>query len=148
MNKFSRRVLALAGAVCLVVSSGCGRSGVPVTGKVTFKGQPVTGGSLIFSPVAASKEQQEPGKPAAGVIKADGTFELATAHGGGAQVGKHRVTFSPPAQEMTEEQRNNPRYVAPPPPFTGLVPKQVEIEVTSGMTDMEIELVKSGPGSR
>jgi hypothetical protein len=147
MNKYFRRAMAVVSVMCLVVLSGCGKSNVQVSGRVTYKGQPVTGGALVFSPVTAGKDQ-EPGKPVAGVINGDGSFALATSKGTGAQAGKHRVTFTPPAQNLTEEQRTNPNYVAPMPPYMGLVPQQVEVEVTTGMEDMEIELVDKVPAGR
>lgn len=45
---------------------------VPVSGKVTAKGQPVTSGLVILVPVANSKSVQQ----ATGEIKPDGTFAL------------------------------------------------------------------------
>jgi hypothetical protein len=143
MNKY----LAFTGVMCLAVLSGCGNSNVPVIGKVTYKGKPVTGGSLVFSPVAV-KNELEPGKPAAAVIQEDGTFALATAKSAGAQAGKHRVTFSPPAQELSEAQRSDRSYTAPLPPYMGLTPQQVEVEVKSGMEEIEIVLVENGSGNR
>lgn len=82
---------ALAACPCL----GCGSAGggaasnlVPVKGKVTYKGQPVTKGSIKFEPDGFGRE-------AHGQIKSDGTYVLSTfKEGDGVIAGHHRVTVS------------------------------------------------------
>jgi hypothetical protein len=74
---------------------GCGPAGsgklpdvIPVKGKVTYKGQPVTKGSITFEPDGF-------GRDAHGQIKADGTFVLTTLkEGDGAVAGHHRVAVT------------------------------------------------------
>ena len=74
---------------------GCGTAGggapaalIPVKGKVTYKGQPVTQGRIRFEPDGY-------GRPATGQIKPDGTFELTTQKpGDGVVAGHHRVTVA------------------------------------------------------
>jgi hypothetical protein len=57
---------------------------VPVTGKVLYRGKPLTGGNIHFLP--------ESGQPATGEIRADGTYRLSTfKKGDGAVPGHHRV---------------------------------------------------------
>lgn len=57
---------------------------VPFRGKVMYKNQPLTNGSVMFQP--------ENGIHARGNIQADGTFELTTyREGDGATVGKNKV---------------------------------------------------------
>jgi hypothetical protein len=97
-----RTTSRVAGAILLVADvlvgsacSGCGlRTGallgptVPVKGKITYKGKPLTHGEIIFQPVSGKMF-------AHGTIKADGTFQLTTdASGDGAVVGAHRVNLS------------------------------------------------------
>ncbi|MFO0925668.1 MAG: hypothetical protein U0736_01350 [Gemmataceae bacterium] len=65
--------------------------------------------------------------------------------GDGAVVGKHRVTFSPPEPQVTEQQRTNPKFTPPPPPYRGLVPKPAEVEVKADSNTIDLELV---PASR
>ncbi len=73
---------------------GCGASGsgtmpslVPVTGKVTFKGQPLTTGTVRFEP-------EDYGRPATGKLQPDGTFALTTLkEGDGVVPGHHRVSI-------------------------------------------------------
>lgn len=58
-----------------VTNSGCNQSGnpqtYPVTGKVTYRGQPVKGGFVMLAPQAA-------GHAATGNLETDGTFRLTT----------------------------------------------------------------------
>src|SRR4051812_40782169 len=74
--RFSRS-LVLA-AIVLGACWGCGSGNVvppsliPVKGKVTYKGQPVTKGVVRFEPDSGF------GRMASGELKSDGTFELAT----------------------------------------------------------------------
>ncbi|MFO0926708.1 MAG: hypothetical protein U0736_06660 [Gemmataceae bacterium] len=97
--------------VLLIAVVGCGgKKSASVKGTVKTNGQAVTGGTLVFSPVGTG----EVGKPATATIGADGTYTLGTDRpGDGAVVGKHRVTFSPPEPQVTEEQRTNQFDVAP-----------------------------------
>jgi hypothetical protein len=88
-----RNVAGPIALTALVVLScwGCGTGSgapagttVPVKGKVTYKGQPLTQGSVVFEP--------DGGREANGEIKLDGTFELTTFKiGDGAVPGVHRV---------------------------------------------------------
>ena len=57
-------------------------------------------------------------------------------------MGRNRVVFTPPAPEMTEQQRTDPRYHPPQSKFAGLVPRQPEVEVKSGGSTIDIELVR------
>ena len=67
---------ALALSALLIGSSpGCGGKSqfpetLPVSGKVTYKGQPVTKGTVTF--------QSDTGQPATGEIQPDGTYRLST----------------------------------------------------------------------
>src|SRR5262245_16358306 len=85
--------LLVIAAALLVQSWGCGGSDgkppegltVPVKGQVTYKGKPLTGGSIMFEPVDGGRE-------AHGTIQPDGTFSLSTFRSGdGAVRGVHRV---------------------------------------------------------
>lgn len=128
--------------VLLVAVIGCGgKQSASVKGTVKTNGQAVTGGTLVFSPVGTG----EVGKPATATIGADGSYTLGTDRpGDGAVVGKHRVTFSPPEPQVTEEQRTNPKFTPPPPPYRGLAPKPAEVEVKAGSNTIDLELVPGG----
>jgi hypothetical protein len=77
----------------LACSCGCGtkdRATYPVSGKVVFdNGAPLAGGMVMFESEPAGSE---PRYSSAGVIAADGTFQLSTfKEGDGAVAGKHRA---------------------------------------------------------
>jgi hypothetical protein len=81
-------------AVFLAPCWGCGSAGgsaselIPVKGRVTYKGQPLTKGLVQFAP-------RNTGREASGQIQADGTFVLTTfKEGDGVVAGKHRVSIS------------------------------------------------------
>jgi hypothetical protein len=88
------RLIVLAALSC-GVCWGCGPAGsgkmpdlIPVKGKVTYKGQPVTKGMVKFEPEGY-------GRDARGPIQSDGTFVLTTFDkGDGVVAGHHRVTVT------------------------------------------------------
>ncbi len=98
-------------ALLLSAHSGCSGSGarptlVPVKGKVTYKGQPLTKGIIRFEPDGY-------GRMATGELQADGTFVLTTyENGDGAVVGQHRVYFtgtsSNPKKELVPQKYTTP----------------------------------------
>jgi hypothetical protein len=75
--------------------TGCGVGGagtlpslIPVKGKVTFKGEPLTTGVVHFEP-------DDFGRPANGKLQSDGTFVLSTLkEGDGVVAGHHRVSIT------------------------------------------------------
>jgi hypothetical protein len=75
--------------------SGCGAKNagtlaelIPVKGKVTFNGQPLTIGTIRFEP-------DDFGRPASGKLQSDGTFVLSTLkEGDGVVAGHHVVSIS------------------------------------------------------
>jgi hypothetical protein len=83
-------------ALLLAPLWGCGATGsgtthatlIPVKGKVTYKGQPVTKGTVKFEP-------DDVGRPAVGKLQSDGTFVLGTyQEGDGVIAGHHLVSIS------------------------------------------------------
>lgn len=79
-------VLAALGA-----STGCGNSSgldlAPVTGTVTYQGERLAKGNVVFTPA-----QGTTGPIAVGVISPDGTFAMRSGEHEGAVVGSHHVT--------------------------------------------------------
>jgi hypothetical protein len=80
-------------SLVLAANMGCGSGQgqpaqvVPVKGKVTFKGQPLTKGVIKFRPVDLGRE-------ASGTIQSDGTFVLSTyKEGDGAAIGRNQVSI-------------------------------------------------------
>lgn len=73
--------------VALLTAVGCGRPPVvaPAQGKVTYNGQPLKYGTVMFQP-------DKGGQPAQGEIRPDGTFVLWTMEpGDGARIGPNKV---------------------------------------------------------
>lgn len=81
-------------AILLACSTvGCGKSGLNgtyrATGKVTYKGQPIEGATVVFSPVA------QDGRAASAMTDAQGVFSLTTLEANdGALPGQYKVFIS------------------------------------------------------
>jgi hypothetical protein len=148
MVRIAFSLFVLAGFGLLLTLPGCS-GGTPATGKVsgtvTHDGQPVTSGSLTFAPTGGTV-----GKPASGIVKSDGSFTLTTyAPDDGAVVGRHKVVYLPGSAESGQEQEpalpepgeHDEEEAAPEVPFSGLVPKEAEVEVKAGNNEINIELV-------
>jgi len=135
---------ALFAAVGLLALSGCGSKSNSIKGKVTFNGQPVTGGSLTFLPQAdGASGGSEVGKPAAANVGADGSYSVVPgSDGGGAITGKNRITYSAPVAEPPPGVEYKPGQGPPPSPFAGLRPKQEMVDVKAGENKLDVELVK------
>lgn len=140
-----RLVLCSTAMVAIALGlTGCGDSDgfklAPVKGKVVYKGQPVTAGSLTFRPLGSGNSEKAAalGKPATAEVKEDGTFVVTTEKpGDGAVVGKHQVMFTPVSIAAKSYDDKPPQS-----PYVGLTPKQSEVEVKGGApNDLEIELV-------
>ena len=135
-NYFMYR-FSLFAAACLLFLAGCGSKANSVSGKVSFQGQPVTGGSITLAPEAGG------GKPAAANVQSDGTFAMEPgSDAGGAIVGPHRVTYSAPVTELPPGVELQPGQSPPASPFDRLKPKTEVVEIKAGKNELEIELVK------
>lgn len=86
-NRSNCPILLVLLALTTLNAIGCGktrRALAPVTGKVSYQGQPLRFGTVIFQP--------ESGQYATGVIQPDGTFQMTTrGEGDGVAVGKNMV---------------------------------------------------------
>ena len=82
---------------------GGGAGLAPVSGKLTFKGEPVSAGSLSFAP-KAPPEKAIAGRSATGTPDDKGEFQLSTHKlNDGALIGEHYVTYSPPQPPETSD---------------------------------------------
>jgi hypothetical protein len=124
----------------MLLLAGCGSSGAstaPVKGKVTANGQPVTGGEITLTPAGELKATI-----AGGTVGSDGTFVMTTEkEGDGAAIGKHTVSYSPPAMEQPEWDGYGKAPETKVSPYANLVPKETEFEVKAGQNELNIELV-------
>ena len=93
--KLRTGIAAVLSFASLLVVVGCGDDdGIgkryKVTGKVTYKGAPLTKGSVNFYPDDVAK-----GQPAVGVIQPDGSYTLNTRGADdGALAGKYKISIS------------------------------------------------------
>lgn len=112
-NRSFRRVILLtllAGAL-----AGCdgGPTLSPVHGKVTFRGKPLTRGTIVFIPDA---QRGGNGPLASADIEADGNYNLQTGSTPGVTPGWHRVTImavEPPAATAAGQRFQVPRSLIP-----------------------------------
>lgn len=87
-----------AGAAAVALSGGCG-SNTPqaglatVRGKITFNGQPVAGGLVVFTP---DPRRGGGGKPARSQTAPDGSFQLQLEDSNAIPPGWYRVSLAPP----------------------------------------------------
>ena len=124
-------VLAVTAAVSL---PGCGsekRDRATVTGRVTYKGEPLRFGTVIFEP--------EAGQFATGLIQPDGAFQMETrGEGQGAPVGKCKVRFVCFANQDPEAKPAGPENGFPEGESLGmgrsLIPEKYLSVATSGIT--------------
>jgi hypothetical protein len=122
--------LCVLAAVGLALSSGCGStsgtfvgSTVPVKGKVSYKGKPLSQGEIVFEPDSGGRE-------AHGSIGPDGAFELTTfKHGDGAVAGTHRVAVT-----GTSKKDNVPIK------FKNVSSSKTQVEVAEGKTEYNVDL--------
>lgn len=103
MSRLWRSLVALTalalGAVFIAVPGGCSRksatSTATVRGKVTYQGEPLAGGLIVF---AADLERGAASKPAQGELAPDGSFQLTQAGATAIRPGWYRVAFAPAPQ--------------------------------------------------
>jgi hypothetical protein len=103
-----RKPICFCGVLLMLTAFGCGRDDkfVPVHGQVFYHGQPLAGGTIVFTP---DPERGGHGPLACGEIGPDGRYSLHTDDTPGAVPGWHRVTIAPPAPAPA------PVPSAPPP---------------------------------
>ena len=146
-----RVALSLAAGLSLVLLlGGCSQdASMPklgkVHGKVTYKGQPLDGGRVVFTPAAG--KGGETGQGAIGQIGTDGSYELTTFNtGDGAILGQHVVTVVVPQKgEMPKPDKYSQiKYVLPknvtPPKYATADKSPLRCTVVEGSTEFNIDL--------
>jgi len=131
------QTLNRARAACLACTLGlvgCNQSGyklAPVRGTVTIDGKLIKSGKVMFSPVAHG-DNLNPGKPAFGMLRLDGSYVLTTyADNDGAVVGKHWVTVINSEDNMPRGVPEFARVTAPEQrTVLGGMDNQIDIELT------------------
>ena len=135
------RLLLMCLAFALVCSVGCSRGPElsQASGTVSYEGKPVPSGSITFYP---SK-----GRPASGIIQADGTFTLSSyKRGDGLPIGKYKVCVTAYKQidapaNLDEIKVAKPAEHLVPKVYSSPLSSPIELEVTeSGENHFKIEL--------
>lgn len=139
-----RRNLVAFSLLSCLAAAGCGRDMAQVHGTVTYDGQPVTRGAVVFSPIPA-KDQTTPGKSSTGDIQPDGSFQLSTHRlHDGAYVGQHRVRFIRSLDD--DKKKGDPTTPAAASYANLTLPDGFKAEVKSGgENEINIELIKRAP---
>ena len=145
----SRVSLAVvAGVLSFVVGCGTGAKpiagSVPVSGTVTFNGQPLEQGAVRFAPDGIGK-----GQPATGQIKGGKFTMLTTASSPGVVVGKYKVSilsnkpFTPPTLEPGTPPDPNAKFEPEsliPLKYNDIKTSGLEADVTAATTALAFAL--------
>ena len=93
MNQYRTGLALLVAAACFVTTGCSNYSLAPVSGRVTYKGEPVVGVDVVFYPKAVG-DDPDVGPFSFGTTDENGAYVLKTRDGeDGAVVGEHRVSF-------------------------------------------------------
>jgi hypothetical protein len=119
MSGFVRLLVPVAalglGAAVVALPGGCKKSSPPepatVRGSVTFRGRPLAGGLVVFSP---DPDRGGSGKPARGDIDPDGRFELRLGDTSTIPPGWYRVAIAPAADASAFDRAVFPPQLARP----------------------------------
>jgi hypothetical protein len=109
-----RRLLCSGLLVALAIAPGCGKGErlVPVHGKVTVNGKPLSDGVVIFEP-DVQKGNHTTEEPRGMIADShDGSFELSCRGGKGAPLGHYRVVIWPMKQPTPETGMRTPEWLA------------------------------------
>lgn len=147
-KRVSRRVCRLLALVCLgggIVLAGCSKKDgpgklVPVSGKVTLNGKPLTAGTVSF--VADSKKGNTSKHFPGGQLSADGTYELKTDGATGAPLGVFKVTIMNMDFKQMVEGKKKPDVTIPPAyttPDSTPVSKEVVESPAPGAYDINLK---------
>ena len=82
----------------VVMLAGCSSGQtdfVPVTGRVLYRGQPLAGGTVVFSPDPTRGNR---GEVSWAILDADGHFRLQGEQHAGVRVGWYRISIAGPAE--------------------------------------------------
>src|SRR5438477_4354898 len=116
--------LALRASVLVCLSAGCWQGNslgtVPVSGKVTYKDQPVEGATVSFIP-------DGDGRPATAITGPDGAYTLTTLNWQGAVPGQYTVVvrktdIAPASTQPVSMEEALKLNNKPPPPPKELLP--------------------------
>jgi hypothetical protein len=144
MSKPWRNCLVAAAIITAISCVGCGEQSsyevAVVRGTVTLDGKPITGGKVMFAPIAQGQNAKA-GKPGFGAIGTDGSFVIST-YGveDGAVVGKHWVSVMRNLKIGDSEQ---PSTEKPEMPFERVTFPQQQTVVAGQENQIDIALTSA-----
>jgi hypothetical protein len=112
----------------VLLLAGCGASTpplAPVTGTVSYRGQPLPTGMIVFTP---DTDKGSSGPISHAPIQPDGSFSLFTGDSSGAVAGWHRITVV--AVSDVEADPSGQQYPVP----VSLIPERYRSADMSGLT--------------
>jgi hypothetical protein len=132
----------------VLLLSGCGPkipanpSTQPVHGTVTYKGEPVTRGYVVFSPAPGSTT----GIEAEGALREDGAYDARAFVGQlGTIPGEYVVWFSPSNQAARGEEFAEPLPI--PQKYQNAATSDIKQTITDGENTIDIEIPDAGEES-
>ena len=138
-DRWSRTVVL--GVLFGILNAGCGGgtntfATILVKGKVTYKGQPLTNGTVTFSPVDSQKC-----RPATGQIESDGTFVMSTVKfGDGVMPGEYKVAIeSLKAGSDEDEKRETGQDSGIPKKYTSFTTSELQETVSESEGNKTVE---------
>jgi hypothetical protein len=136
----TRFQVAFAWMVC-ALAVGCGPKVASVYGKITYKGEPVTAGTITFAPKVPA-DQIDAGKPGFASPDNKGEFQVSTfQRDDGALVGTHLVTYAPPPASSSGDPVKRAEEMKLHHKYKNLsLPQGYTFEVKSGRNDITLEL--------
>lgn len=134
-----KQLQPLCAVACLLMASGCGSSAdeldlIPVRGEVTYNGQPLGEGTVVYLPETSSE-----GRQASGAIQSDGSFSLTTQKlDDGVKAGSYQIAvlaYKPqPAEPQSRVERDTLLQQKGERGY--IIPEKYTNPTTSGLTDV------------
>ena len=151
--KYSVRLVRLIVGLLALAAGGCGGTGaVPVSGLVTYQGEPLADVTIIFTPAGGGAEGAA-GKIATGQTDSQGKFTVTTeSPGDGAVPGEYTVSILPntpvPAPDSDEYDYSMPPPAPFPEKYMGAASTPFKVTVTKGEEkNFPLEMTNSAPAA-
>ncbi len=140
----------VAGVVVLcaaVIGCGDGPEMSSVTGQVTYQGQPVPGGKVMFAPLREGNSSETKSRPGVGIVGPDGRFTVTTySRGDGSAIGRHSVIYYPPSgEDIGEDDTSDEIRTFFADHVLQMEDQLLEVEIKSGKNDFEIKMIDYTP---